>query len=195
MGVATDGFYGMQKQYGDNAIYVAPQGLVDKDPHLPDATGWKNTNSRDTRLIRTLVNKVKEGLCVDTQRVYAMGFSYGGMISNAIGCEMGDLFRGIAASSGALKSGCGSSQRKVAAIMFHAKDDGFVKYAEGEQARDVFLNRNHCSKQTITVGGNGCRLYTGCEAGKAVAWCPRGHGGHTPPPYFAAEARRMFDIN
>jgi poly(3-hydroxybutyrate) depolymerase len=194
-GVVAGGFYGMQQQYGDNAIYVAPQGLVEKGPNLAPATGWGNTNGRDTRLVRTLVNKVKEGLCVDTQRVYAMGFSFGGMMSNAIGCEMGDLFRGIAAASGALFSGCRSSQSKVAAIMFHAKDDGFVTYSQGEKAREVFLNRNHCSRQTIAVGGNGCRLYTGCDGGKTVAWCARGHGGHSIPSYFSAEARRFFDVN
>ncbi|HET9646419.1 MAG TPA: prolyl oligopeptidase family serine peptidase [Burkholderiaceae bacterium] len=194
--VAINGFFGMQQQYGDNAIYVSPQGLVDSDPNLPDATGWKNTDGRDIHFVRSILDTVKQGLCVDTQHVYAVGFSYGGMMSNAIGCEMGDVFRGISVAAGALKSGCNTSTYKVAAIAFHAEDDNVNLISEGEAARDIFLSRNNCSVQNvITVGNNGCQLYLGCDSGKNVVWCPRATGGHSVPSYFAEETKTMFDNN
>ncbi|HET9643931.1 MAG TPA: prolyl oligopeptidase family serine peptidase [Burkholderiaceae bacterium] len=193
--IAIGGFYGMEQQYGEDAIYVAPQGLVDSDPGLEDATGWKNTSDRDIHFVRGMVDNIKQNLCVDNQRVYAMGFSYGGMMSNAIGCGMADVFRGISAAAGALKSGCADSSNEVAAIMFHSTDDYFVTYPEGEQARDIFLARNHCSPNSITVGQHNCQLYLGCDGNKAVAWCPRDEGGHSAPPYFAEETKVMWDYN
>jgi poly(3-hydroxybutyrate) depolymerase len=47
---------------------------------------------------------IKDGLCIDNSRVFATGFSFGGMMSNVIECQMGDLFRAVASMSGSLWS-------------------------------------------------------------------------------------------
>jgi poly(3-hydroxybutyrate) depolymerase len=193
--IAVGGFYGMQQQYGEDAIYVAPQGLVDSDPGLEDATGWKNTNDRDIHFVQGMVANIKQKLCVDNQRVYALGFSYGGMMSNAIGCAMADVFRGVSAAAGALKSGCANSTNEIAAIGFHAEDDNFVTYYEGYDANTVFVSRNHCSYETTPVGQNGCVKWNNCDGGKTVVWCSRTTGGHSAPPYFAQETKTFWDLN
>lgn len=179
-----NGFFGLKPLYGNNAIFIAPQGL--------DA-GWANSGGRDIRFMRSMISQVQQGSCTDPQRVFATGFSFGGMMSNAIGCEMGDVVRAIAPLSGSLWSGCGTSANRVAAIFDHAMDDNTVPYAAGEDARNTFLSRNSCSAATVPIGTNGCVEYQGCSAGKPVVWCGHATGGHWPPGFSASETKAFFD--
>lgn len=178
------GFFGLKNLYGDNAIFVAPQGL-DK--------GWANNGDRDIRFLRAMISEVQQGACTDTQRVFATGFSFGGMMSNAIGCQMGDVVRAIVPIAGSLWSGCASSSNKVAALFIHAKDDNVVPYTAGMEARDLFLKRNSCSAATVPVGSNGCVEYQGCDSGKPVIWCGTETGGHWYPNFSAQESKAFFD--
>ena len=177
-------FYGLKEQFTEGAIFVAPNGLD---------SGWANPGDRDIRFIRSMVDSLKQGLCVDTARVYAAGFSFGGMMSNAIGCQMGDVFRAVAPMSGSLWSGCANSANTVAAIFFHAQADDVVPYTAGEEARDKFLSKNSCSATTVPVGTNGCVQYTGCTTGKPVTWCGYPNGGHWPPAFAAKEIKSFID--
>jgi poly(3-hydroxybutyrate) depolymerase len=178
------GFFGLKNLYGDNAIFVAPQGL--------DA-GWANTGDRDIRFMRAMISEIQQGACTDPQRVFATGFSFGGMMSNAIGCEMGDVVRAIVPMAGSLWSGCGSSSYKVAAMFIHAKDDNTVPYSAGMEARDLFLKRNSCSAVTVPVGSNGCVEYQGCDSDKPVVWCGTETGGHWYPNFSAQESKAFFE--
>ena len=178
------GFYGLKNLYGDNAIFLAPQGL--------DA-GWANSGDRDIRFLRAMISEIQQGTCTDNRRVFATGFSFGGMMSNAIGCQMGDVVRAIVPMSGSLWSGCANSSHKVAALFIHAKDDNVVPYSAGEAARDTFLKRNSCSATTLTLGSNGCVEYQGCDSGKPVAWCGTETGGHWFPGFSAPESKTFFD--
>ncbi len=177
-------FYGLQKLYGDSAIYVSPNGL--------DA-GWANNNDRDIHFIRSMVGQLKDGLCIDNSRVFATGFSFGGMMSNAIGCQMGDLFRAVAPMSGSLWSGCADSENKVATLMMHSKDDSVVGYQFGEEARDKFLSKNGCSNESVSIGSHGCVEYQGCNSDYPVVWCGSEDGGHWPRPYAGEEIKTFFD--
>jgi poly(3-hydroxybutyrate) depolymerase len=177
-------FYGLKERYGETAIFVAPAGL--------DA-GWANTNDRDIRFIGSMVKQLKQGLCVDTTRTFATGFSFGGMMSNAIGCQMGDVFRAVAPMSGSVWSGCATSSNKTAAILLHAKEDAVVAYQYGEEARDKFIAKNSCTQTTTSIGANGCVMYQGCSDNKPVAWCGYSNGGHWPPGFAATEIKSFFD--
>jgi poly(3-hydroxybutyrate) depolymerase len=178
------GFFGLKSEYGNNAIFVAPQGLN---------AGWANSGDRDIRFMRSLISQVQQGACTDTQRVFATGFSFGGMMSNAIGCQMGDVVRAIAPMAGALWSGCAQSPHRVAALFIHAQDDNVVPYSAGEEARNTFTARNACSASTATIGSNGCVEYQGCSAGKPVVWCGTPTGGHWYPGFSAKETKAFFD--
>lgn len=178
------GFYGLKDAYSSNAIFIAPQGL--------DA-GWANYGDRDIHFMRALISKVQQGACTDTQRVFATGFSFGGMMSNAIGCQMGDVVRAVVPMSGSLWSGCAQSTYRVAAMYLHAEDDNVVPYSAGEEARNTFTARNSCSAATKPIGSNGCVEYQDCSAGKPVVWCGRPTGGHWYPSYSASESKAFFD--
>jgi poly(3-hydroxybutyrate) depolymerase len=66
----------------------------------PNGLGWLNDNGADIAFIGAMVEWAKENLCIDQSRIFATGFSYGGMISNLIGCQMSDVFRAVAPMAG-----------------------------------------------------------------------------------------------
>ena len=69
-------FFGHLNLAENSTIFVAPDGI--------DA-GWANTNGRDTTLTDDILKQVEEDLCIDTTRVFAQGFSYGGAMSATLG--------------------------------------------------------------------------------------------------------------
>jgi poly(3-hydroxybutyrate) depolymerase len=171
------GYYGLQDLANGSAIFVAPEGL--------DA-GWANTGGRDIAFLEAMLERFKSELCIDESRIFSTGFSYGGMMSFAVGCAMGDVFRAIAPMSGALYSGCEDGSAPVAVWGAHGAMDDVVPLDDGEAGLQVFLERNNCGTATVATDPSPCVTYEGCDAGYPVTWCEF-QGGHSPPQ-FAAEA-------
>jgi polyhydroxybutyrate depolymerase len=169
--VAND-FYGLQPLAADSAIFVSAEGI--------DA-GWANTGGRDIAFLDAMLGRFKGELCIDESRIFSTGWSYGGMMSDAIGCARGDVFRAIAPMSGALYSGCEAGDAPVAFLGFHGTADNVVPIANGRTARDEFVERNGCQPAAAAVSEGGCLRFQGCAAGSPVSWCEF-NGGHTPAP-------------
>lgn len=183
LGELADGpYYGLEPRSEGSAIFVAPEGL-DK--------GWANTNGRDIAFLRAMIAHFQESLCIDPERLFSVGFSFGGMMVNAIGCEMGDVFRAIAPMAGALYSGCTEVNRHPLAVwMAHGASDDVVPVGDGRAALELFLERNQCGTQTTPVSPNPCVSYSGCAAGAPVHYC-EWDGEHITPS-FAPDAIWSF---
>jgi poly(3-hydroxybutyrate) depolymerase len=164
------GYYGLEELADGSAIFVAPEGIDQ---------GWANTGGRDIAFLRAMLDRFNGELCIDEDRIFSTGFSYGGMMSFAVGCAMGDVFRAIAPMSGALYSGCEDGDHPVAVWGAHGSDDDIVPLPDGESARDIFLERNGCGTATTPIEPSPCVSYEGCTAGYPVVWCEFA-GGHTP---------------
>ncbi len=164
------GYNGLESEANGSAIFVAPEG-IDK--------GWANTGGRDIDFLRAMLDRFKGELCIDEDRIFSTGFSYGGMMSFAVGCAMGDVFRAIAPMSGAQYSGCEDGDHPVAVWGSHGDSDDIVPLSDGEAARDVFLERNGCGTATTPVDPSPCVSYEGCTAGYPVVWCEFS-GEHAP---------------
>jgi polyhydroxybutyrate depolymerase len=169
------------------AIYVTPQGLT-----ANGNTGWANTNGQDIAFTKAMLSTVEGSYCVDTSRIYSTGFSYGGMMSYAIGCEMSDVFRAIAPMSGALYSdfNCRGTGPHIAMWGSHGASDTFVPTADGRAARDKILQQDHCGSTTSPVDPSSCVMYQGCDTGYSVTWCE--FDGQHQMPSFANSAISAF---
>jgi polyhydroxybutyrate depolymerase len=169
-----------------DAIYIAPQGLKHKETgggaNGQEVTGWANVDGEDIQFMKDLLGAAQKDYCVDTQRAFAVGFSYGAMFSYAIGCELGGIFRAIAPMSGALLSGCNLSGKPIAMWGSHGTVDSLVPIASGRQARDKILQQNHCGTQTSPVDPSPCVAYQGCDEGYPVTWC-EWDGDHNRPSF------------
>lgn len=179
-------YYGLKSRMS-NVIYVAAEGLVDNG-----TTGWANTGGRDIAFLRALLDYLDANYCVDKSRIFSVGFSYGGMMSDNIACQLGDTFRAVAPIAGALFGGTrGCVNERVAAHVTHGSADDTVDIASGIAARDYFIATNHCTTVTQAIEPSPCVEYTGCDAGYPVVWCEH-TGGHTVPSFASAAIATFF---
>jgi polyhydroxybutyrate depolymerase len=176
-------YYGLEKLSNGSTIFVAPNGIDN---------GWANTGGRDLAFLRAMLELFNSKLCIDRTRIFSTGFSYGGMMSDAIGCDMADVFRAIAPMSGALYSGCTRSNTvPIAVWLSHGNTDNVVPLADGKTALDVFLKKNGCGSQTMAVTPSPCVAYEGCSAGHPVHYCEFA-GGHQPPSFASSAIWQFF---
>jgi poly(3-hydroxybutyrate) depolymerase len=183
-GVASRNYYGMDTAAYANgrAIFIAPEGSDTGNGEL----GWPDRNGVDMAFARALLDWAKANLCVDTSRIFSTGWSYGGMFSEKLGCQLPDVFRAIAPMSASLMGGTNSCvKHNIAAWIAHGDMDATVSLASGIAARDYFLTLNHCTMTTAPTPPSPCVEYSGCDTGYPVHWC-QFSGGHSTPSFAAA---------
>jgi poly(3-hydroxybutyrate) depolymerase len=108
-GATESPFYGLWDLANNSTIFVAPVGLGSGQN-----TGWPNANGGDVAFTDAILAQLEAGLCIDTSRIFANGFSYGAGMSYALACARPDVFRGVALYSGALLSGCEGGTKPIA---------------------------------------------------------------------------------
>jgi polyhydroxybutyrate depolymerase len=187
-GSGNNDYYGLYARAGSSAIFVAPEGL--------DA-GWRNTDGRDIAFVKAMLAHFSSKLCFDQRKIFSVGFSFGGMMSDAIGCAMADVFRAIAPMAGGLPnaehpySGCDQvNMHPIAVWMAHGDNDTTVPLADGKAALDIFVKRAQCQPQTMPVTPSPCVSYQGCLPDYPIHFC-QFSGGHSVPS-FASQAIWAF---
>lgn len=197
-GNSNSGYYGLRGASNGEAILVSPEGL----PFQGNSLGWANPNGRDINFMRAMLDRFKGEMCIDESRVFSTGFSFGGMMSFAVGCS--GMARAIAPMAGnSMVSGCANGTTPVAVMGFHGVSDTVVSTASGRTARDVFVMRNQCMQQSMPLQPSWCDgvaqgsqpctcvTYPGCSAGYPVIWCEF-NAGHTPAPSSATAIWDFF---
>jgi poly(3-hydroxybutyrate) depolymerase len=135
------------------------------------------------QFLRAMLDEIKGSVCVDDNRVFSVGWSYGGMMSLAVGREMAGTIRAVAPMSGALFTPFNDNGKPTAAWIAHGIYDDFVNYSTvGIEAKDYYVRANHCSNDTVPVDPAPCVEYQGCDAGNPVVWCPFA-GSHGTPGF------------
>jgi polyhydroxybutyrate depolymerase len=195
-GNGPSGYYGLLGASEGQAILVSPEGL----PFGGDSLGWGNENGQDIAFLEAMMERFDSELCFDHNRVFSTGFSFGGMMSNAVACS--GLARAVAPMAGnSMVAGCADGSTPVAYMGFHGVDDSVVDLEGGQAARDVFIERNGCgaaqpsdSNWCELAGGNyspcECTTYEGCTEGYPVTWCEF-KGDHMVAP---SSAQTIWDF-
>ncbi len=177
--VVRGNYDGLEPLSDGTAILVAPDGLMGTVGEI-EGKGWYNEGGNDLLFLDQMLELFKGGLCLDENRFFSTGFSFGGMMSYTVGCQYSDEFRAIAPASGSMMGGCNqSSARPIAVFGIHGASDTFVATSGGRDARDVFLERNNCGTETVAVDPSPCVEYQGCDEGYPVYWCEFA-GEHQP---------------
>ena len=177
-------YYGLEAMANSTVIFVSGQGL---DPNDSGA-GWPNSNDQDIAFTKAMLQWLQSKYCIDDKHIFSVGMSYGGIMSDTVGCEMGDVVRAITPMSGegpASYPGSKACVGKVAVWMSHGNQDTTVPFSAGVASRDHWVAANHCGSQTTAVGPGTCVEYQGCDQGYPVDWCEF-DGGHTIPSFAAA---------
>jgi poly(3-hydroxybutyrate) depolymerase len=174
------GYYGLRylsTQASKPMIFVAGQGLSANDA----GSGWPNTNGQDVALTQAMVTWLESNYCVDEARIFSVGMSYGGIMTNTVGCKLGSTFRAIAPMSGigpGFGFGSPGCVGQVAAWVAHGSQDPMIAVEAGMATRDYWAQANHCSAATVDASPFPCVAYQGCDPGYPVDWCEF-DGGHT----------------
>ncbi len=172
--------YGLLNLANNSTIFIAPDGTG-------SPLGWPNGDGAQLVFTDDMLKQVENDLCIDTTRIFANGFSYGGGMSYAIACDRADVFRAVAVYSGAQLSGCKDGKKPIAYYGSHGVDDGTCQFSGGCALRDHFAQVNACTAQTppqpSAGGAHICTSYQGCSAGHPVRWCAFiGSNKHDPSP-------------
>jgi poly(3-hydroxybutyrate) depolymerase len=176
-------YYGLPALANNTAIFVSPQGLDD---------AWWNEDGSDIKFVKAMHNYFNSTLCIDQDRIFSTGFSFGGMMSFAISCAMSDVFRAIAPMSGSLYSGCdNTADHPIAMWQAHGNNDKTVPLADGKKGLDIVLKKNGCGTQTTPVDPSPCVQYQGCKEGYPVVFCEFS-GGHGVQNFAAAAIWKFF---
>jgi poly(3-hydroxybutyrate) depolymerase len=196
----------------NQALLIYPQGIQSNGSSTPPSSesqwgtadsNWggppPNANAQrleaDLAYFDAMLDFVQDNYCVDEARIFSVGFSQGGFMTNALGCERASVFRALApvAGWGPLGSSpsCSDASASHAVIQTQGTTDTTVTPQLGEATRDFWRTRAGCDGTTMPSSYPGCVEYQGCDAGKPVIYCTHG-GDHFVPDGAGARAWDFF---
>jgi poly(3-hydroxybutyrate) depolymerase len=170
--------FGLQnaaKTAGNPAVFVFPQGVSQGS----DGVGWNlKCNGADVTFFDTMRAALESQYCIQIDRVFVTGFSWGGDFTNALGCCRGDVVRGIAPGSGGwYVSGC-TAKAPAFRLTSGTADPNYAQ-SDFMASYTYFHTANHCTDTQTSVSPSPCKGYTGCD--QPVDWCSYSGMGHSLP--------------
>jgi poly(3-hydroxybutyrate) depolymerase len=90
--------WGLQNAPGaaESGIFIFPNGMAYQNYGI----GWDDTNKGyDMPFFNNMVAKIETSYCVNSARVFAAGFSWGGDFVTALACNRGSVLRAVAINS------------------------------------------------------------------------------------------------
>ena len=127
--------------------------------------GDNKSSADDLGFIETIINTHSEIL--DLKRIYAFGFSNGGMMSYALGCYKSNLIAAIGSVSGSMLQTDCTPSHPIPLIKLHGTSDGTLPYdgnSDGvisvQNTLDFWINFNKTSSnpEMKSVNDNGTVL-------------------------------------
>lgn len=196
----------------NNEIFVYPDALQRDWGSWGPAIGWQlgpgaaDTNAKgdeDVAFIDAMVTYMKTNYCIDAERVFVTGQSWGGDFASALACLRGDVFRASVpvAANGIyyLQSPDVVCQGSAAIWEMHGKGDPYFDITLGEEVRDYWIAQNQCSATFKDLGitlasgsAEDCVEYSGCK--EVVRYCAYDaqFGHQVPDDYYAVETMKFF---
>jgi poly(3-hydroxybutyrate) depolymerase len=188
----ADGYYRLKAlDTGNTNIFVAPQGYTDGSP-------WRGGDNKDHVFVEDMVKLFESELCIDTSRIFSVGFSFGAMFTNALAQTHQDTFRGVVVYATAdfniyFPTNTG---KPLAYFGVHGTADGTCPFTSGKASKDRFVKNNGCtvpaSVPEATSSTHVCYDYQ-CPNNYPVKWCTH-NGGHTDLPTDPGQSK-SWDID
>ncbi len=206
-----ENYYGLLPLSKDTTIFAAPNGVNSSNAPCSGTgsgehgCGWPSGNN-NMQLMDAVVKQVTDNFCVDTNRIFATGWSYGASMSYEVACErpLGGPtatatwgVRAVAVYSAAQMSGSckPSTTNPVAYYASHGTHDSVLCYDSTSTGCSVggvggvglaqnWATADGCTWQTpakVTSGNHTCTKMAGCKEGYPVEFCSF-NGDHTPWP-------------
>ena len=115
----------------DTFILVYPQGsCLDGSSHWnPCPTGGDNKSTADdVGFVEAMISEISSQYNLDMERIYAAGYSNGGMMAYGLANYKSDLIAAVASVSGTMLNCTGPTSHPMPVIHLHGTSDGVVSY-------------------------------------------------------------------
>ena len=153
----------------------------------------------DVGFVAAMLDEIEAAYCINTRRVYATGFSNGGMFVQRLACDLANRFAAVAPSHGQLHIGFNCAPTEPLSVMSvwgksdrvvpgagGASSDGYL-YTPVAEVTDLFAESQQCDKadtvySSPTDGDRGwaCTQRANCAGRRQVVACSW-KGGHSWP--------------
>lgn len=131
-----------------NFIFLTPQALDDVIYGYHTGTAWNsgassngvviNEDIDDVGFLMAIVDSTKALYNIDDTRIYVMGFSMGGFMSNKLACQLSGEIAAIASVSGTIGDGITCNPEfPIPVCHFHGTNDGTVAYVDNAYGNDA----------------------------------------------------------
>lgn len=202
--------WGLQNAAGalESGIFVFPNGI----PYQNYGIGWDDTSKGyDIPFFDNMLKYLESAYCIDSARVFAAGFSWGGDFVTALACNRGNVLRAAAINSATDEYNdrtnyltyqdlpCASTSHPAVRYVHAVGGDG--EYPAPDFATTSKLLQTFsacsatCSTPTTSVPSStsvmACVTYNGC--GTELIECSFDASiGHALPPNWAADTWAFF---
>ena len=112
-------------------ILVYPQGsCLDGSSHWnPCPIGGDNKSTADdVGFIESIISEISSQYTIDMERIYAAGYSNGGMMAYGLANYKSDLIAAVASVSGTMLNCTGPTSHPMPVVHLHGTSDGVVSY-------------------------------------------------------------------
>ena len=147
----------------DTFILVYPQGsCLDGSSHWnPCPTGGDNKSTvDDVGFVESMISEISSQYNVDMERIYATGYSNGGMMAYGLANYKSDLIAAVASVSGAMLDCIGSTSHPMPVVHLHGTSDGVLPYngssdwSSAQSTLDHWINFNNTITTPIASSDN-----------------------------------------
>jgi poly(3-hydroxybutyrate) depolymerase len=180
-----------------STIFVAPNGEKSNTPctgtgNGESGCGWPDSSGSNVALGDAVVEQIEQNFCIDKNKIFANGWSYGGSMSYRTACSRplgaaGSTWgvRAVAIYNGAAQLSIGNCtpSKGVAFYASHGTNDTVLQYDGGVSMAQTYAKLNSCNWMTPAkaTGNHICTTVAGCMTGYPVEFCSF-VGPHTPDP-------------
>jgi poly(hydroxyalkanoate) depolymerase family esterase len=150
-------------------VVVYPDGTFE----MNGSKGWDITTNADVEFITALIDTMADRYAIDRNKVYASGFSMGGMMSYKLICEVPERFAAIGPASGYPLFGANncSPEVPVPVCHTHGTTDNIVPYSGLEDWMKKIVTADGCPATSTKsdVSSSVQREYWGpCDEGSEI---------------------------
>ena len=183
-----------------NFIAAYPQGIEETwNTEATDGTFVERSSADDVAFTRALLQRLQSLLAIDDSRIYAVGFSKGGMFAYTAGCRLPGVFAAVASVSGPMVTTACTPAAPLSVLHVHGTADQNVPFSGGRglltDPRNAWpaasdglsaWGRADGCDATATAAANlvpnwTCSAFAHCAGGRAVTWCLVQGGAHEWP--------------
>jgi polyhydroxybutyrate depolymerase len=158
------------------AIVVYPQGLPTNAADDPEGFGWVykpgTDEQRDVMFFDAMLETIRAKFPVDNQRIYATGFSNGGMFTYVLWGARANIFAAFAAVAGRIVPEVHLSMAKPLLVVAGEQDET-VPYKEQLKAIQTARAVNGTNDAGVPCG-RGCTTYASSKSTPVTTYI---HGG------------------